>query len=110
VLILQKTVQAENSGDHVATNDHWKKIPENDQALIASLSEKEEELGNSLMKSFQINLFVKQQLELMILQFCMQNSLPFEFTEMPNFFKGLPLKWLANQSISSLSEKKLHHW
>ena len=108
-LYCQKSILAENYLEHVASSFHSLRIPEGHKPIISKISQEEEKLNSTVMKSYLNSEFSKRQLELMILQFVIQNNLAFELGSwLGEFLRSLKPEHIHQMKSISLSAKKMN--
>ena len=80
-LYCQKTILAENYLEHIELTYHSQRTPEAHKVIISKISEEEEELNKTALKTYLNSEFHKRQFELLILHFEDENNLSFEVGE-----------------------------
>jgi len=107
-IYCKRVILVENYLDHVASNFHNSKIPENHKTILAKFREDKENIDTTVMKSYLNAEFNKRQLELMILNFIIQNNVSFKLGErLAEFLSSLSPQRCSQINNIALSRRKI---
>ena len=107
-LYCKKTILVENYLEHLESTSHSQRTPEAHKVIISKISEEEEELNKTALKTYLNSEFHKRQLELLILHFVVENNLSFEVGgRFGTFLSSLKEHQLSQIKNISINSKKL---